>query len=219
MYSYFIIKVSWGKNRIVLGGTYLEINSGQLQDLMIICILIPQSLGCLVFVWNIAHSFNDVFETLLWMIDKKLGDYVNELKSWCFHTSVCKYRSSIGACVSVLTVWVSGFLERHPDYAMSSLIYIMCFLKITKNAFNSSDSQKSHVIYKVSAMMVSEKYKDHYVTFGKCFDEMLDLIRYCIYIAYFIYRLVWEAAIKMSSKNWNHLWNIYCFTSWYMFIY
>uniref|UniRef100_A0A8W8HS58 Uncharacterized protein n=1 Tax=Magallana gigas TaxID=29159 RepID=A0A8W8HS58_MAGGI len=45
---------------ILLEGMYLKITSGQQQDLMIICILIPQSLCCLVFVWNRAHSFNDI---------------------------------------------------------------------------------------------------------------------------------------------------------------
>lgn len=67
-------------------------------------------------------------------------------------------------CLYTLGEWLSRATSRLRDVFID---YIMCFLKITKSAFNSSDSQKSHVIYEVIVMLVSEKYKDHYVTFGK----------------------------------------------------
>lgn len=77
---------------------------------------------------------------------------------------ILKFLWCMRVCPYTLGEWLTRPTSRLRDVFID---YIMCFLKITKSAFNSSDSQKSHVIYEVSVMLVSEKYKDHYVTFGK----------------------------------------------------
>lgn len=81
-----------------------------------------------------------------------------------FYMQILKFLWCMRVCPYTLGERLSRATSRLRDIFID---YIMCFLKITKSAFNSSDSQKSHVIYEVSVMLVSEKYKDHYVTFGK----------------------------------------------------
>lgn len=121
-----------------------------------------------------------------------------------FYMQILKFLWCMRVCLYTLGEWLSRATSRLRDVFID---YIMCFLKITKSAFNSSDSQKSECDVGLREVQRSLCYL--WEIYVKCFEEMLVLIRYYIYIAYFLYRLVREAAINMSSKNLNHLWIIY----------
>lgn len=121
-----------------------------------------------------------------------------------FYMQILKFLWCMRVCPYTLGEWLSRATSRLRDIFID---YIMCFLKITKSAFNSSRDLRSECDVGLREVQRSLCYL--WEIYVKCFEEMLVLIRYYIYIAYFLYRLVREAAINMSSKNLNHLWIIY----------
>lgn len=118
-----------------------------------------------------------------------------------FYMQILKFLWCMRVCLYTLGEWLSRATSRLRDVFID---YIMCFLKDNKECFQfirfTEKSRDLRSDCDVGLREVQRSLCYLWEIYVKCFEEMLVLIRYYIYIAYFLYRLVREAAINMSSK-------------------